>query len=172
MYAYADEYAFEKAEAHRIMIEKVRTFKLKNTVVSEEIDAIDVITVDRLNDLAVLNHFRVTRGAITATHSWEVRIRHDETDAELLATVFERLVAEGDLGKEVLVNVEFSPEDELGWTGQIKIPTRGDRKMLVDLSLKNCRVLLEEKVWKQTFKKKDPTQPTIKYSQKHQKFKK
>lgn len=166
MYAFAEEYAFEKAEAHRIMIEKIRTFKLKNTVVSEEIDAIDVITVDRLNDLAVINHFHVTRGAITSTHSWEVRIRHDETDAELLGTVFERLVLEEELGKEVLVNVEFAPDDELGWTGQIKIPTRGDRKMLVDLSLKNCRVLLEEKVWKQTFKKKDPAQPILEQLQK------
>ncbi len=161
MYAEAAEYAFEKAEALRVMIEKIRTFKLRNTVVSEEIDAIDVLTVDRLNDLAILNHFRVTRGAITATHSWEVRIRHDETDTEMMATVFERLFLEGELGNELLVNVPFAPDEELGWQGQVKVPTRGDRKMLVDLSLKNCRVLLEEKVWKQNLKKKDPTEPIL-----------
>jgi excinuclease ABC subunit C len=166
MYAAAEEYAFEKAEVLRVMIEKIRAFKLRNTVVSEEIDAVDVLTVDRLNDLAVINHFHVTHGAITATHSWEVRIRFDETDAEILGTVFERLVQDGELGKELLVNVDFTPEDESIWTGQIKQPTRGDRKMLVDLSLKNCRVLLEEKVWKQTLKKKDPTEPILEQLQK------
>ncbi len=166
MYEAADEYAFEKAEGLRIMIEKIRAFKLRNTVVSEEIDAVDVLTVDRLNDLAVINHFSVTHGAITATHSWEVRIKHDETDSELLATVFERLVLEDGLGKELLTNVEFTPDEELGWVGQIKLPSRGDRKMLVDLSLKNCRVLLEEKVWKQNFKKKDPTEPILEQLQK------
>lgn len=162
MYAHAEEYAFEKAEAIRVMIEKIRAFKLRNTVVSEEIDAVDVLTVDRLNDLAVLNHFRVARGAIVATHSWEVRIRNDETDEELLASVFERLLTEEELGKELLTNVPFQLEDESPeWEGQIKVPTRGDRKMLVDLSLKNCRVLLEEKVWKQTFKKKSPQEPIL-----------
>lgn len=167
MYAYAEEYAFEKAEAVRVMIEKIRAFKLRNTVVSEEIDAVDVLTVDRLNDLAVLNHFRVSRGAIVATHSWEVRIKNDETDEELLASVFDRLLIEEGMGKELLTNVAFTLEDEtLDWDGQIKVPTRGDRKMLVDLSLKNCRVLLEEKVWKQTFKKKSPQEPILEQLQK------
>lgn len=166
MYARATEYAFEKAEAIRVMIEKIRAFKLRNTVVSEEIDAVDVLTVDRLNDLAVINHFRVARGAIVATHSWEVRIRNDETDAELLASVFERLMAEEGLGKELLTNVDFDPEDDYDWGGHIKVPARGDRKLLVDLSLKNCRVLLEEKVWKQNFKKKNPQEPLLEQLQK------
>ncbi|MFN8394665.1 MAG: excinuclease ABC subunit UvrC [Bacteroidia bacterium] len=167
MYAHAEEYAFEKAEAVRIMIEKIRAFKLRNTVVSEEIDAVDVLTVDRLNDLAVLNHFRVSRGAIVATHSWEVRIKNDETDEELLASVFDRLLVEEGMGKELLTNVTFGLEDESAdWEGQIKVPTRGDRKMLVDLSMKNCRVLLEEKVWKQTFKKKSPQEPILEQLQK------
>ncbi len=166
MYAYAAEYAFEKAEKVRVMIEKIRAFKLRNTVVSEEIDAIDVLTVDRLNDLAVLNHFRVARGAIVATHSWEVRIRNDETDEELLASVFERLRLEEGLGKELLTNVNFDPEEEIEWAGHIKVPTRGDRKMLVDLSMKNCRVLLEEKVWKQSLRKKNPNEPILEQLQK------
>jgi excinuclease ABC subunit C len=166
MMAYAAEYAFEKAEATRVRLEKIKAFKLRNTVVSEEIDAVDVLTTDRLNDLAVINHFKVSRGAIVATHSWEVRIKNNETDEELLASVFERLLAEGELGKELLANVDFDPEDELIWQGQIKVPTRGDRKMLVDLSMKNCRVLLEEKVWKQNFKTKNPQEPILEQLQK------
>lgn len=166
MYAYAAEYEFEKAEAVRLMIEKFRAFKLRNTVVSEEIDAVDVLTVDRLNDLSVINHFRVARGAIVATHSWEVRIRNNETDEELLSSVFDRLLNDGELGSELLTNVDFDPEEEIVWDGQIKVPNRGDRKKLVELSLKNCRVLLEEKVWKQNLKKKNPQEPILEQLQK------
>jgi excinuclease ABC subunit C len=166
MHAFAAAFEFEKAETTRKMLEKIKAFILRNTVVSEEIDAVDVLTVDRLNDLAMINHFRVTRGAIVATHSWEVRIRHDETDEELLASVFERLIAEEPLGKELLTNVDFDPGDEFAWDGQIKVPSRGDRRMLVDLSLKNCRVLLEEKVWKQTHKKKNPQETILEQLQK------
>lgn len=171
MYAAAGEYAFERAESLRQMIEKIRQFKQRNTVVSEEIDEVDVLTVDRLNDLAIINHFHVTRGAITATHSWEVRIRHGETDEELLLAVFERMVDEGELGRELLVNIDFVQGEEAealreAWGGQVKLPSRGDRKMLVDLSLKNCRVLLEEKVWKQNLKKRNPQEPILEQMQK------
>jgi excinuclease ABC subunit C len=38
--------------------------------------------------------------------------------------------------------------------------------MLVDLSLKNCRVLLEEKVWKQNLRKRNPQEPILEQLQK------
>ncbi len=152
----AEAYEFEKAEDLRLTIEKIRAFKVRNTVVSDTINAVEVLTVDRLNDLAIINHFGVTNGAIIGTHSFEVRTKHQETDAELLATVFDRLVQEDALGgTEVLSNVAF-PIEGNDKTYQIKLPTRGDRKKLVDLSLKNCRILLAEKVYKQNFQKKTP----------------
>lgn len=167
MYRLAEEYAFEKAEVLRKQIEHIRMYKRKNTVVSEEITNVEVLTADRLNDLVIINHFKVVNGAIIATHAFEVRIRNAETDEELLASVFDRLLLEdSDLGKEVLVNTTFPLEEELAAHYTLRVPQRGDKKKLLDLSLTNCRVLLEEKVWKQNLRKKDPDESILEQMQK------
>lgn len=162
----AEKFEYEKAETIRQQVEKFRVYKRRNTVVSESIAAVEVLAVDRLNDLALITHFRVINGAIISTHSWEVRIRNAESDEELLASVFERLQAEdNDLNREVLSNKSIrvdDPEDEFDF----RVPQRGDKKKLVDLALKNCRILLEEKVWKQNFRRKDPQQPILEQLQK------
>lgn len=162
----AAAYAFEKAEEIKRRIEQIRVYRRRNTIVSETITDVEVLTVDRLNDLAIINHFKVVNGTIISTHSWEVRIRNEETDEELLVSVFEKLELESeDLGVEILSNVMFSPESETQ-EYKVKLPSRGDKKMLVDLSLKNCRVLLEEKVWKQNLRKRDPQEPILEQLQK------
>ncbi|HHG84327.1 MAG TPA: excinuclease ABC subunit C [Bacteroidetes bacterium] len=159
-------YAFEKAEEIRQRIEEIRVYRRRNTIVSETITDVEVLTVDRLNDLAIINHFKVVNGTIIATHSWEVRIRNEETDAELLSSVFVTLQASTqDIGQEILCNVLFEPEPSRE-EYKIRIPGRGDKKMLVDLSLKNCRVLLEEKVWKQNLRKRDPQKSILEQLQK------
>lgn len=161
MTAAAEEYAFEKAEEIRLQIEKIQAYRRRNTIVSETISDVEVLTVDRLNDLSIINHFKVVNGSIVSTHSWEVRLRNDETDEELLISVFSRLLNESDdVGKEILSNLEWIPEaDPEEYT--IRVPKRGDKKMLVDLSLKNCRVLLEEKVWKQNLRKRNPQEDIL-----------
>lgn len=167
MYRLAEEYAFEKAEVMRRQIEQIRQYKRKNTVVSEEITNVEVLTADRLNDLVIINHFKVVNGAIIATHAFEVRIRNAETDEELMASVFERLQADDpELGKEILVNLPFPLDEEQAAQYNLRVPQRGDKKKLLDLSLTNCRVLLEEKVWKQNLRKQNPEDPILEQMQK------
>lgn len=166
MFRLAGEYAFEKAEVVKKQIEQIRMYKRRNTVVSEQITDVEVLTADRLNDLAIINHFKVVNGAIIATHAWEVRIKNEETDEELLTSVFERLLLEDDyLGTEILSNIAFPIEDEQQ-RFTIRVPQRSDKKKLVDLSMTNCRVLLEEKVWKQNLRKRTPEEPILEQLQK------
>lgn len=160
MQAAAAEMQFEKAQELKQRWEKIQVYRRKNTITSEHLPDLEVLTVDRLNELAIINHFRVVDGAIVSTHTFELRTKNKETDEELLQATFERLLQEPtELSTQVLSNVEFSlPDSEQEF--DIKVPQRGDKKKLVDLSLKNCRVLLEEKVWKQNFRK-DPKEPIL-----------
>lgn len=165
MMAAAAAMEFEKAEQLRQQLEKIRVYKRKNLVTSESITEVEVLTLDRMNDLAIMNHFQVVNGAIISTHTYEFRTKNEETDNEILNAGFLRLLQENiDLGPEILSNVEFKVEAEEG-DYAVKVPQRGDKKNLVDLSLKNCRILLEEKVWKQNFRK-DPKEEVLKQMQK------
>ncbi|RMG57099.1 MAG: excinuclease ABC subunit C, partial [Bacteroidetes bacterium] len=151
MKAAADEFAFEKAEFYRQRIEKVRAYKQKTTVVSEKIGDLEVFTIDSEEELAVVNHFKVLNGAIVQTHAWEFRRKHEEEDKEILLATLGRMMADEELFAEIVTHVEV-PEDEWPEGLRFTYPQRGDKKHLVDLSLKNCRTLLTEKLYKQTFR--------------------
>ena len=149
----AAEYQFEKAEFFKKRLDRLKAFKRKSAVVSEKITQVEVVTVASEAHLAVVNHFKVVHGAIVQSHSWEVKRTHQEEEEELLMAAIERLLDdEEDLAPEILTHLELEeiPESEV----EVKVPKRGDKKQLVELSLKNCRVLLTEKLYTQNFKKR------------------
>ena len=148
----AEAYQFEQAEYYRKRIEQVKAYKRKSTVVSEKIQNLEVLTVVSEEHLAIVNHFKVQNGAIIQTHSWETRIKLQEDEAEILQAALEQLLAqETEIAPEIAVNIEI-PYAE----GQINVfvPQIGDKRHLVDLSLKNCKTLLTEKLYNQHFKKR------------------
>ncbi|MCL4106250.1 UNVERIFIED_CONTAM: hypothetical protein GTU68_061092 [Idotea baltica] len=144
---------FELAEKLRVQIERIGAYKRRNTIASETMPDAEILTVDRLNDLAIMNHFKVVNGSIIATHTYESRVKNSETDEELLEVAFEKLEQEEDeLNPLIFSNVTFVPPGEEN-NYKVSVPQRGEKRKLVDLSLKNCRTLLEEKVLKQNFRK-------------------
>ncbi|MEL6190448.1 MAG: excinuclease ABC subunit UvrC [Bacteroidota bacterium] len=150
----AAKYEFEKAEFFKKKLDKVKAYKRRSTVVSEKITDLEVLTVATEMHLAVVNHFKVINGAIVQTHSFEIKRNNQEEEAELLTAAIEYLLSEGeDLHTEIVTHTipEASEETE---KFQFAVPQRGDKKHLVDLSLKNCRLLLTEKLYNQNFKKR------------------
>ncbi len=152
---------FEKAEYFKRRLESVRDYKRRATVVSEKIHNLEVITLESEMDLAIVNHFKVQEGSIVQTHTWEFRIKNQEEPHEIMAAAFTQMQAEEiDLYPEVVSNIEV-PADDLPENVSITVPQRGEKKQLVDLSLKNCRTLLEEKLYSQNFKKRKSFEETM-----------
>ncbi len=150
----AENYEFEKAEWYKKRLERLRTYKQKSTVVSESIGNLDVVTVEIEQHLAVVNHFHIMDGAIVQTHSWEIKRKNEEDESEiLLATLLHMMADNPDFGKEVVTNVSL-PEFSIPEGFSVSIPQRGDKKHLIDLSLKNCQTLLTEKLYKQNFQER------------------
>jgi len=150
----AAAFEFEKAEFYRKRWERVKAYKRRSAVVSEKISRLEVLTVMAEKHLALVNHFKIQDGAIIQTHAWEIKRQHQEEDKELLKAALDHLVAEeDDLADEIATNIPLE-EDEWEEQNRIFVPQRGDKKHLVDLSLKNCKVLLTEKLYNQNFKKR------------------
>ncbi|GAB4403172.1 MAG: excinuclease ABC subunit UvrC [Bacteroidia bacterium] len=157
----ATQYAFEKAEFYKQRIEKVRAYKQRSTVVSEKIDNLEVFTIETEEDLSVVNHFKVLQGAIVQTHAWEIRRKHQEEDSEILAATLSHMVAgDEEVFADIVTNIEVD-SDLLPDNYTVTVPQRGDKRHLVDLSLKNCRTLLTEKLYKQTFRQRRSPQDAM-----------
>lgn len=150
----AEKYEFEKADWYKRQLENLHAYKRKSTVVSDTIRDLEVLTIETEQHLAVVNHFHVMDGAIVQTHSWEVKRKNQEDEAEILAATLTFMAADDDgLGSDIVTNVEV-PAELLPEGMSLTIPQRGDKKHLVDLSLKNCKTLLTEKLFKQNFQKR------------------
>ena len=154
MQAAAENYEFEKAEYYKRQLEKIRAYKRKNTVVSEKIEDLEVLTIQSEDELSVVNHFKVQNGAIVQTHSWEIKRNYQESEEEVLTVTLSHLMVDNDdLAKEIVSNLEIDTESlPEGYT--LTIPKIGDKKHLIDLSIKNCQALITEKLYKQTFKQR------------------
>ncbi|HVZ26870.1 MAG TPA: excinuclease ABC subunit UvrC [Sediminibacterium sp.] len=138
----AEELHFEKAEALRKKIEHLESYRARSVVVSSHLNNIDVFSLLREDNWAYVNYLMVQNGTIVQTHTVPLETRLDESDEEILGFAIVRLRESfNSLATEVVV--PFLPEyPDTGL--QFVIPKGGDRRKLLDLSLKNVNYFREE----------------------------
>lgn len=157
----SENYEFEKAEEVKLRLERIKAYIRQNTIISQTITNIEVLTVSSLRSISIVNHFKVVKGAIVQTHAWEFRKKNEEEEHEILSAALNRMLADGmEIGNEVISNLKI-PRDDFPEEIKLFVPQRGDKRKLVELSIKNSMTLLDEKVLKQNFSRKDPVEATL-----------
>ena len=142
MQGYAAEMHFEKAEVMRQKIESLQTFQSKSTVVNPSLGNLDVATVLSDEDYAFVNYMMISNGSVIYARTIEIERKLDETDAEILELALVRLrETYQSVATEVIVPFGINlAEANLRQT----IPRAGDKKKLLDLSLKNASFFRED----------------------------
>lgn len=145
MQEHAAALEFEQAQEIKEKLEALEQYQSKSTVVSPTIDHVDVITIFSDTDSAYINYFKVVKGAIIQSHNLEIKKKLDEKDEDLLALSMIDIRAKfQSTAKEILLNkTVISP-----WKDEVKIhvPQRGDKKALIELSLRNAKYMRQEKL--------------------------
>jgi excinuclease ABC subunit C len=150
------DFRFEEAHDIKTRIEILEKYKAKSTVVSPTIHQVDVVTMVEDNDIVFVNYLVINYGAIIHGITVEVKRKLDETQADIITFVLpelrERFQSEA---KEILVetNVDWEMEGV-----RFFAPQRGDKKALIDLSLRNAKSYRIEKIKQE--KIKDPEKHT------------
>ena len=138
MFAFADQLRFEEAETLRVKIRLLEEYQSRSTVVDTSIRDVDVFGIISDEQYAYVNMMRIKNGGIIYSYSTEVRKQLDESDAEIMATIVPSLhESTRSTAKEVILQqrVEEIPSEYLVQT----VPTRGDRKQLLELSIRNVK---------------------------------
>ena len=138
MLTLADQLRFEEAEQMRRKIRLLEEYQYKSTVVDTAVRDVDVFSIISDSNYAYINMMRIKQGSIIYSFSTEVKKQLDETDAEILATIIPALHEQTEsTAREAIVPfvVDDIPDDYLHQT----VPTRGDRKQLLELSERNVR---------------------------------
>ena len=133
----SEELRFEEAEEVKRKYLALDGFVSKSQVVSQTIDKVDVFTITSDEKMAFINYIHVSNGSINQSFTIEYKKKLNETDEELLqlgiVEIRDRFKSDS---KEIIVQKEVDVELE---GVKFTIPKLGDKKMLLDLSMMNCK---------------------------------
>ncbi|MDP2421636.1 excinuclease ABC subunit UvrC [Sediminibacterium sp.] len=133
---------FEKAEMIRKKIDHLENYQSSSVVVSKHLTNIDVFSIAKDDNKAYVNYLMVQNGTIVQTHSVPIETKLEETEEEVLVWVIGELRNTfNSMAKELIVPfpIEY-PDTSL----MVTIPKAGDKRKLLDLSLKNVAYFKEE----------------------------
>lgn len=144
MKQYAEVYDFENAQLIKEKIDVVEKYQSKTAIVNTEINNVDVYTLVENDELACVNFIKVVNGAIIQSHTVEVVKRLDETNTEILEyCIIDIRQRMNSTATEVLVPFEISIELK---GVKFIVPQRGDKLKLLELSERNAKFILLEKM--------------------------
>ena len=143
MISASENLEFEQAQRFKEKLEMVDQFQSRSIVVSPKIADLDVFTIISDEKYAFVNYLRIKSGTINLSQTSEVKKKLNEEDEEILMLLLIQLRDQyQSSAKEVLVNKPVEFESENFKTIQ---PQIGDKKKLIDLSLKNALFAKKEK---------------------------
>lgn len=146
MQAASEELKFEDAARYKRKLDALENYQGKSTIVSSILNDVDVFSVVSDEKFAFINYLKVSNGIIIQTQTFEVKKKMEETDGDLLSFAIAEVRDEyHSTSKEIIVPFE------LDWSTEkleITVPKAGDRKKLLDLSLKNALYYKKDKLTK------------------------
>ena len=140
----AEDLAFERAHYFKEKLDLLEKYQAKSLVVNPSISDCDVFTLESDEKLAYVNYLKVKNGSIIITKTVELKKKLDESETDLLLIAIVRLRDQFNSDSvEILTNIEL----EETYEGlNIHTPKIGDKKRLVELSLKNTKFYKKEKL--------------------------
>ncbi|MFC5627102.1 excinuclease ABC subunit UvrC [Algoriphagus winogradskyi] len=143
MQLHAENLEFEKAHKLKEKLELLEKYQAKSLIASPSINNLDVCTIVSDEKHAYVNFMRVKNGALITSKNVELKKRLDESDEQLLLTALIRLQDQFQSdAEEVLLNIELTEQIE---GLNVFHPKIGDKKKLIELSLKNALYYKKEK---------------------------
>lgn len=145
MQEYAMELAFEKAQQVKQKLELLEHFQAKSIVANPKLGELDIFTIIADDKEAFVNFLKVQNGTITVTKTIEIKKKLEETNADILHHVIISVREEiNSIAKEIITNIEDLEEIQQGVL--VSAPKIGDKRKLVELSLKNVLAVRKDKI--------------------------
>ncbi|MEN3323980.1 excinuclease ABC subunit UvrC [Mariniflexile soesokkakense] len=136
MKQYAEDMHFEEAQKIKEKIEVLENYQAKSTIVNPKISNVDVFSIISDESYGYVNFLQLSYGSIIRSHTLEIKKKLDETDLELLELAITEIRQRfHSNSKEIYVPFKV----DLGKDIKVTIPQLGDKKHILDLSLRNAK---------------------------------
>ena len=139
----AENLNFEEAAAIKEKYDSLKRYQSRSTVVSPVITDVDVYSIEEDENFAFINYLKIIKGAIIQTFTLEIKKGLDENTEELLlAGIIEIRQKIFSNAREILVPFKLENVIE---NVTFRVPQRGEKKQLLDLSKRNAKYFRLEK---------------------------
>ncbi|OMP32540.1 excinuclease ABC subunit UvrC [Mangrovimonas sp. DI 80] len=136
MQALAQDMKFEEAQKIKEKIEVLENYQAKSTVVNPKISNVDVFSIVSDEGYGYVNFLQLSYGSIIRSHTLEIKKKLEETDKELLGLAVTELRQRfNSNSKEIYVPFKI----DIGETIKVTVPKLGDKKHILDLSIRNAK---------------------------------
>ncbi len=142
MLDFASKMEFEEAQKIKEKIDLLANYQVKSTVVNPSITNVDIFSIVSDESFAYVNFFKIANGAIIQSHTVEIKKKLDEADKAILElSIVEIRQRFNSQSKEIYVPFKV----DLGGSVKVTIPKLGDKKRIVDLSIRNAKYFRQER---------------------------
>lgn len=136
MKALSQDMQFEEAQKIKEKIEVLENYQAKSTIVNPKISNVDVFTIVSDESYAYVNFLQISYGSIIRSHTLEIKKRLEESDKELLTLAITELRQRfHSKSKELYLPFKIDFGNQL----KITIPKLGDKRHILELSLRNAK---------------------------------
>lgn len=159
----SEELEFEKAARFRNQIRGLQALAEKQKIVTERQEDQDYLGYARQGELACVQVFFVRSGKLIGRDHFLVDCSAEEEGAEILRSFMQQYYEEAAyIPKEILIPMVLSDSSVLqSWMSGLRgnkvylhNPQRGQKKQLLDLVMKNAKVVLNETLTRTAFKER------------------
>ncbi len=142
MMNHAQKMEFEDAQQIKEKIQVLENYQSRSTVVNPKISNVDVFSIISDESYGYINFLQLSYGSIIRSHTTEIKKKLKETDKELLEfAIIELRQRFGSISKELYVPIAV----DVGERIKVTIPQLGDKKKIVDLSIRNAKYYRQER---------------------------
>ncbi|TPN87648.1 excinuclease ABC subunit UvrC [Aquimarina algicola] len=142
MVEHAEKMEFEDAQRIKEKIQVLEKYQAKSTVVNPKISNVDVFSIISDETHGYVNFLQLSHGSIIRSHTTEIKKKLDESDQELLElAIIDLRQRFGSKSKEIFVPFKVEVGEEI----KITVPQLGDKKKIVDLSVRNAKYYRQER---------------------------
>ena len=143
MMTFAERAEFEEAQKIKEKIELLSSYQARSTVVHPSINNVDVFSIVSDQTYAYVNFLKMANGAIIQSHTVEIRKKLDESDTSLLElSIIEIRDRFRSTSREIYVPFKV----DLGESMKVTVPKQGDKKRIVELSIRNAKYFRLERL--------------------------
>lgn len=133
---FSEKLHFEDAQKIKEKMEVLINYQSKSTIVNPKINNVDVFSVITDEGYGYVNYLQISYGSIIRSHTLEIKKKLEETDEEILQlAVIELRQRFQSQCKEIYVPIKI----KVGEGIKIYVPKLGDKKHILDLSIRNAK---------------------------------